>query len=529
MYKSGQEIGKLTGETFMFVLEPFQQNAVNNIAARFACYKRVLLQSATGSGKTVMAVEYIRMWLDANPGKNVLCLFNLQCLLPQFEATFLGHGMRSEVSIFHDQINNAKDGSRLVDHQNDVTRRIMLTMPETLAGTLQGDGSKNLSLDMNWFNDVELILIDEAHKGTSENFQFIRDQLPDANILGLTATPMRVKNKEGECLVNDWSYEMVVTVTTQELIDMGRLVKPLYYDLDEDAHLFREWQKAVAIHSAEDGNRQTVWFCKNAAHARDWEEKLREVGETCEVISSVEDVEKGISSQTPNQREAIFKQFERQEITHLISIQALCEGFDAPIAKYCIIDRGVGNKALYQQIVGRVLRPYEGKLNGHVIDRRGNHTKHGDIEDYVWDLEAEAANSVVVRLGEARLITEEQLARSTYVEVKCETFGCPSVYNAKRHVSCPHCARDHGLEVEAAAIVWAQHMFPQFPETMYPNLFETCKKALKGDTTALNRVMKQLDDLLDDDQNLTPKYEMLPELLKVNPKDLKKTKLKRAA
>lgn len=515
----------------MFIPEAFQRNALANIAARFARYKRVLLQSATGSGKTVMAVLFIEEWMAANPGKNVLCLFNLQCLLPQFEASFKHQGMRDQVSLFHDLITRAKDGSRMVDHQDDTSRRIMLTMPETLAGALRGAGSKDLVLDAEWIENVGLILIDEAHKGTSENFQFIRDTI-DAQVLGLTATPMRVKNKEGECLANDWEYELVTTISIRELIEMKRLVQPLYYDLDEDAHLFREWQKAVEKHSAVDGNKQTIWFCRDTKHAKDWESKLLEIGETCSVITSVDDADLGTTSQTPNQREVIYKQFEAQEITHLISIQALCEGFDAPIAKYCVIDRGVGNKALYQQILGRVLRPYAGKLNGHIIDRCGNHVKHGDIEDYVWDLEAEAADAQVVNLGTKRTISEEQLEKATRVRVKCETVGCPSLYNAKEHLHCPHCKTEHGLRVEVPALLYLQDRFPDMPLKTILNLIPTFQKAMRGDVKATSLLLNHINYIFDDNGDISERFKGLYEIANMQirtEKDLKKATLRWAA
>lgn len=516
----------------MYIAEAFQRKAINSIATRFATYKRVLLQSATGSGKTVMAVIFIQEWMEANPGKNVLGLFNLQCLLPQFEASFKYHGMRKDVALFHDLITRAKDGSRMVDHQNDPSRRIMLTMPETFANALKGKGSKDLQLDSKWVDNVGLILIDEAHKGTSDNFQFIRDHI-DAPVLGLTATPMRVKNKEGECLANDWEYSLITTVSIRELIEMQRLVQPIYYDLDEDGHLFEEWKKAVAIHSVLDGNYQTIWFCRDTAHAKEWEAKLLEIGQTCAVITSVDDADLGSTSQTPNQREVIYKQFEAREITHLISIQALCEGFDAPIAKYCVIDRGVGNKALYQQILGRVLRPYgEGsnkKLNGHIIDRCGNHLKHGDIEDYVWDLEAEAAEAVVVKLMEKRTLNEGDMERATKIMVKCETHGCPSVYNAKTNMHCPHCEKSHGLEVEVTVANWFASKLPQVQQAIIGNFVTTIGKAMNGDYQAAIALMNKYPELFDDEADgmeFKQDYKALSTICAIKPKtpkDFKKT------
>jgi superfamily II DNA or RNA helicase len=501
----------------MFMPVPFQRVAIDAIAARFKRYKRVLLQSATGSGKTVMAVIFIYEWMAANPDKNVLCLFNLQCLLPQFEESFRYHGMRDDVAVFHDLITRAKDNSRLTDHQKAPGRRIMLTMPETFAGAMKNEGSKDLALDQNWLDNVGLILIDEAHKGTSGNFQYIRDNI-DAVVLGLTATPMRVKNKEGECLVNDWEYELVTTISIAELIELRRLVEPLYYKLDEDAHLFREWQEAVAKHSQDDNNKQTIWFCRDTSHSKEWEAKLLEVGETCAVITSVDSEQYDTTGQTPNQRAAIFKDFEDQKITHLISVNALCEGFDAPIAKYCVIDRRIGNQALYQQILGRVLRPYPGKDRGHIIDRCRNWDRHEDIEEYIWDLEAEAQNSVVVKLDDARVISKEKMDRATKVMVRCETHRCPSVYNAKTNMGCPHCNKEHGLEVETSAVVWLKHKFPDMSAKVHVNLIRLVSRAIAGNLKDVADLCRSIDFIFDETGAISEEYKTLYAIAALKPK-----------
>ena len=509
----------------MFQLVPFQLQAKHDVKARFANYKRVLLQSATGSGKTVIAVDFIRDWLVENPGKNVLCLFNLQCLLPQFEESFTRHRMRSDVAVFHDTINRAKDGTMMVNHQDDLNRRVMLTLHETITGSMQGEGNEKLELDKNWIKNVGLILIDEAHKGTSSNYQFIVDKI-DCQVLGLTATPMRVKNKERECLCNDWEYSLVTTVSIRELIEMGRLVPPIYYDIVDDGPLFETWLQIVKIHSAEDGNYQSVWFLTNTRQAKYWEEVLLEKGQTCGIITSVTNGEIGTISQTPKQREEIIKKFENCEITHLLSVQALCEGFDAPIAKYCIFDRRVGNKALYQQCIGRVLRPYEGKRYGHVIDRCGNHELHGDIEDYVWDLEAEAANSVVVKLGEGRVIDHDKAERATHIHIKCDTPDCPNVYDMKKNTSCPLCGNGHSVEIEMSIISWMLGRFPNINSKTYPNLIDMFAKATGGNSEASIRLVNRLNYIFDEDGNISKEYQALYKIAKLKPKterDLKKT------
>ncbi|MEU8688843.1 DEAD/DEAH box helicase [Streptomyces sp. NPDC048665] len=64
------------------------------------------------------------------------------------------------------------------------------------------------------------------------------------------------------------------------------------------------------------------------------------------------------------------------DVQVLANCMVLTEGFDAPWASCAVIARPTKSAALYVQMVGRVLRPWEGKRDALVLDVMGASTRH---------------------------------------------------------------------------------------------------------------------------------------------------------
>lgn len=408
----------------MFTLEAFQSSAVAKLHNALVKAKRALLQSATGSGKTVIAGQFVMEHLAADPRNNVLCLVQLQALVNQFYTTF-SKGFGIDVSVLHETITRSKEGERLAYNPNG---RFQLTMPETFYNTVGLIDKNKLTWNANW--EPTLILIDEAHKATSLYYQMIRDMFPDALILGMTATPFREKNKDGECLVEWYGDNLITTISVRELIDLKRLVAPKHFEI-KGGNVVKTW---LEMTEGED-NKATIVFAKNTRHAAALLKAFLKAGATAEQITSVDDEEAGTKFQTANERNRIYRAFDNGDIDVLVSVSALCEGFDATRARYCFIDRTVGNHALYHQMIGRVIRAHEGKLDAIVVDFVGN--KHPAIEDYQWSIEA--AKPSVKHLGEERSMSDDAFQKATNVFVNCLTEDCHRVFDAKAHAHCPDC------------------------------------------------------------------------------------------
>jgi superfamily II DNA/RNA helicase len=65
----------------------------------------------------------------------------------------------------------------------------------------------------------------------------------------------------------------------------------------------------------------------------------------------------------------------------LVNCMVLTEGWDSPETACCILARGCGSVGTYLQIVGRVLRPHEGKSEALLIDLTGrSFDDHGPLD-----------------------------------------------------------------------------------------------------------------------------------------------------
>ena len=66
----------------------------------------------------------------------------------------------------------------------------------------------------------------------------------------------------------------------------------------------------------------------------------------------------------------------------------LTEGWDLPEVGCCILARPTKKMGLYRQMIGRVLRPAEGKPDAIILDHSGAVFRHGFVEDRVhWTLD----------------------------------------------------------------------------------------------------------------------------------------------
>ena len=88
-----------------------------------------------------------------------------------------------------------------------------------------------------------------------------------------------------------------------------------------------------------------------------------------------------VSSNTPKQqREAILKAFKAKKINVVANVGVLTTGFDFPELATVVLARPTMSLALYYQMVGRAIRPYEGKTSW-IVDLCGNYKRFGRVED----------------------------------------------------------------------------------------------------------------------------------------------------
>lgn len=232
---------------------------------------------------------------------------------------------------------------------------------------------------------VKSFAFDEAHHGVSGEWRQVFALLAHAYGFGATATPER---SDGTPL-GDVFDDLIPVAKYSELVSQGFLV-PCHVAKPQltRAELRRMKVKPDGVQSylelarrADGSWRPGIYFDTTIADCEDASRRFNEAGirsmvVSCEVVGAA--------------RQAIFDRYAAGELDMLCSPQALAEGFDAPCAEVCVLRRTCGSLSLYLQMVGRVLRPCEGKTEALLIDCYDCASIHGKpTKDRRYSLEGQ--------------------------------------------------------------------------------------------------------------------------------------------
>lgn len=269
---------------------------------------------------------------------------------------------------------------------------------------------------MEEFSIFKKILVDECHLVNSKGGQYKEFfEAEQRKIVGLTATPYRL-GQSVDVFTGEYGSILKFLTRTRPriftkvlyycqiktLLERGYLAKLRYFDLNcidlnnvqvnstgadyDDASLFNEFQRVgfydytlsivKRVMRPKDGTRRNgiLVFTR---FVEDAERLAEDLMGFCEVVSG----------KTPKkEREAILERFKSGDTEVVANVGVLTTGFDFPALDTIILARPTMSLALYYQMVGRAIRPYEGK-DGWVVDLCGSISKFGKVEDLTIELE----------------------------------------------------------------------------------------------------------------------------------------------
>ncbi len=109
--------------------------------------------------------------------------------------------------------------------------------------------------------------------------------------------------------------------------------------------------RAMVSHTIElSAGRQTAIYCVDIAHMQAVERELARQGQRCVLIDG----------KTPKLvRRARLKQFANYDVQYIVSCGTLTTGWDCPACEVIAMFRPTQSLTLYEQIIGRALRPLE--------------------------------------------------------------------------------------------------------------------------------------------------------------------------
>ena len=359
----------------------YQQDAINAVIEYFTNGSKgnPLLKLPTGSGKSLVQAEFIRQICTAFPTQRILCLAHVKELIGQNHEELLGQWPAADAGIY-----SAGLGKKQLRNQI------------TFAG-IQSVCKKAAQV-----GHVDLIFIDECHLVNNQaigNYRRFIDDLKKINpylkVIGLTATPWRTDN--GSLTDGDGSIfnRVVYEVPLTTLIEEGSLcnVRTVETHTDADFTKLKVGSSgdftAKSIHDAIEsmdntkhaideacklGEGRNSWlvFACSIEHAENAAQCLKDNGISCAVLTG----------KTPKKERAqLIEDFKNFKYKALVSVSCLTTGFNAKNADYMICLRPTQSSSLWVQMVGRVMRTHQTKVDGLLADYGGNVERHGPIED----------------------------------------------------------------------------------------------------------------------------------------------------
>ena len=396
-------------------LRQYQVDSINDLRqAILKGHKRIVLQLATGGGKTTIASEMIR---KANEkGKKCLFLADRIELVEQTSKRLDYEGI--------------EHGIIMGNHERYKPHSInQVCSPQTLARRATPA--------------ADLVIIDECHVAYGIHKKMMQ-AMPNTVFIGLSATPFT--KGLGKLYSN-----LVVGATTTKLTDEGYLVPvkvfaPSKPDLTklrtvagdyDEKELFARVNKPKLVADIVDTwikrgeNRPTIGFAVNVLHSQALCEQFKDRG-----IRAAH-----IDSYMPTKlREQLVNDFKDGYIKVLFNVGILDKGFDYPEASCLIMARPTKSLMLYIQQAGRVLRPHPTKEDAIILDHAGNTQAHGFVTD---DLPQELDDGTKRKVEPSQKKQEEKGTLCTscaYVKKKYE-YKCPCCgFTPKK--------KDAGIDVE---------------------------------------------------------------------------------
>ena len=221
----------------------------------------------------------------------------------------------------------------------------------------------------NYFQDI---IVDEAHHCLSDSYQRVLEHFPEANILGVTATPDRGDKQTLGQFFDSQAYEYSMSRAIREgyLSPVKARMIPLKLDISQASitggdysasdigYALEPYLQQIAEVMAEHcRGRKTVVFLPLVAISKKFCRLLNDRG-----LSAVE-----VNGESENRSE-VLRDFEQGKYSVLCNSMLLTEGWDCPAVDCVVVLRPTKVRSLYQQMVGRGMRLYPGKENLLLLD-----------------------------------------------------------------------------------------------------------------------------------------------------------------
>ncbi|MHC1750568.1 MAG: DEAD/DEAH box helicase family protein [Cellulosilyticaceae bacterium] len=327
---------------------------------------KALVVVATGIGKTYLAA------FDSKEYEKILFIAHREEILQQADRSF-------------QNVRGTKCSGYFYGAQKDTNQDVTFALVQTLG--------KEEYLCEDYFkpDEFDYIIVDEFHHAVSSNYKRIIDYFKPQFLLGLTATPERLDNKDVFALCD---YNCAYEVRLQEAINKGWLVPFRYYGIYDDTvdysqiatsngkYVTKELEQSLMLNKRADiilkyykkySSKCALGFCTSKAHAEYMAAYFNENGV---VASAVYSGDQGMYSED---RKIALQRLKEGIVQIIFSVDMFNEGLDVPAVDMVLFLRPTESPTIFLQQLGRGLRKYKGKQHLIVLDFIGNYKKANHI------------------------------------------------------------------------------------------------------------------------------------------------------
>lgn len=329
--------------------------------SRIEGFDKGLVVAATGIGKTYLAA------FDSIGFKKVLFVAHREEILKQAEQSFRNVRPNDKTGFFNAEY-------------KDTDYDIVFASVQTLG--------KEEYLNENYFkNDYfDYIVIDEFHHAVSSRYMNIINYFKPKFLLGLTATPERLDNKDVFELCD---YNIVYEIRLKDAINKGYLVPFHYYGIYDETDFSsipmtngkyneKELEEVLMINKRADlilknylkyDKDKTIGFCSSKNHAEYMAKYFNDnMVKACTVYS-------GEQGEYTIERNKAIEDFKQGKIKVMFVVDMFNEGVDIPDIDMVMFLRPTESPTVFLQQLGRGLRKSENKNYLTVLDFIGNYKK----------------------------------------------------------------------------------------------------------------------------------------------------------
>lgn len=391
--------------------------------------KKILVQSAAGSGKTVTMAKIAKGATDK--GNKVLFVVHRREIVSQAKATFYNNGVNPELSY--------------------------IGMVQTVTNRLDR------------LKEPDIIFVDEAHHSLAKTYKRIFEYFNNSYVLGFTATPVRT-NGAG---LGEVYEDLIIGKSVQWLVDNKRLAPFEYYSVDLTNHdkLKLSSTRDFTYQSITDALGKTIF-----GDVIDTYEKVAK-GEKTIVYTHTVEASKDVAdafnaaghkakqvdgTTNKEERKQAMQDFRDGKINILTNAELYGEGVDIPDCTTVILLRPTMSLSLHIQQSMRPMR-YQPNKTAKIIDHVGNVYRHGlPTTEHEWTLEA-------------REKKKNNSGNKNTIPLK-ECTNCFGVVESKEKI-CPLCG--HEFEVEVNELETVDTKLKRIDELSFKTDYEKIKWASK--------------------------------------------------